>query len=257
MRKATLVIAVITLSLLSFGMLAYAIDLRDVTFNTKNAGKVKFSHNNHINQKAMANNCNACHDAIYSMKKKSHYTMADMDKGKSCGACHDAKKAFSVKDCVRCHQVKEVTFSVKSTGATRFSHNKHLAKSSNCAVCHPSLFSTSKSQRYTMSDMEKGKSCGACHNGTKAFSISKCAACHPTKNQIYSIKGAGNVTFSHANHTKHYNCSSCHTKVYSTAKAKAKVSMKAMESGSSCGACHNGKLAFSVKANCATCHKTK
>jgi len=31
--------------------------------------------------------------------------------------------------------------------------------------------------------------------------------------------------------------------------------MKAMESGKSCGACHDGKTAFSVKGDCAKCHK--
>jgi c(7)-type cytochrome triheme protein len=30
--------------------------------------------------------------------------------------------------------------------------------------------------------------------------------------------------------------------------------MKAMEQGKSCGACHNGKVAFSVKENCESCH---
>jgi c(7)-type cytochrome triheme protein len=33
----------------------------------------------------------------------------------------------------------------------------------------------------TMKDMEAGKGCGACHNGTKAFSVkdaASCAKCH-------------------------------------------------------------------------------
>ncbi len=33
----------------------------------------------------------------------------------------------------------------------------------------------------TMKDMEAGKNCGACHNGTKAFSVkdpANCAKCH-------------------------------------------------------------------------------
>jgi c(7)-type cytochrome triheme protein len=29
-----------------------------------------------------------------------------------------------------------------------------------------------------MKDMEAGKSCGACHNGTKAFAVKDCAKCH-------------------------------------------------------------------------------
>jgi c(7)-type cytochrome triheme protein len=31
--------------------------------------------------------------------------------------------------------------------------------------------------------------------------------------------------------------------------------MKEMQKDKSCGSCHNGKTAFSVKGNCATCHK--
>jgi c(7)-type cytochrome triheme protein len=31
--------------------------------------------------------------------------------------------------------------------------------------------------------------------------------------------------------------------------------MKDMEQGKSCGACHDGKGAFSVKGDCAKCHK--
>jgi c(7)-type cytochrome triheme protein len=30
--------------------------------------------------------------------------------------------------------------------------------------------------------------------------------------------------------------------------------MKQMEKGKSCGACHDGKKAFSVKGDCAKCH---
>jgi c(7)-type cytochrome triheme protein len=30
----------------------------------------------------------------------------------------------------------------------------------------------------TMKDMEAGKFCGACHNGTKAFAVKDCAKCH-------------------------------------------------------------------------------
>ena len=31
--------------------------------------------------------------------------------------------------------------------------------------------------------------------------------------------------------------------------------MKEMQKGKSCGACHNGKTAFSVKGDCTKCHK--
>ncbi|QEM67606.1 cytochrome c3 family protein [Geobacter sp. FeAm09] len=245
-----------TLAVLLCGMMAHAVDIRDITFTTNNAGKVLFSHRKHIQQKQMANNCKACHDTLYPFKKKASYTMADMEKGKSCGACHDGKGAFALKECARCHQVKEIAFAVKETGTTRFSHQKHLAANPDCTACHPALFAAGHNKRSTMAEMRQGRSCGACHNGKEAFGIDKCTSCHPVRDQRYAIKGAGNVTFSHATHTGHYQCGSCHTKLYGISRSKAKVSMKAMEKGRSCGACHNGKAAFSVKANCATCHKT-
>jgi c(7)-type cytochrome triheme protein len=250
----------ITLTILVSGMSAYAVDLKDVTFATDNAGKVVFSHKKHIQQKQVANNCKACHDTIYPFKKKATYTMADMDKGKSCGACH-GKSAFPLKQCARCHQVKEITFAVQATGPTRFSHQKHLASTPNCNACHPTLFAAGHNKHATMAEMKQGKSCGACHNGKAAFSVDKCASCHPTKDQKYAVKDAGNVTFSHSAHTRHFQCSSCHTKIYATARSKKRVTMEAMEKWKSCGACHNGTKttkatkAFTVAANCDRCHK--
>jgi c(7)-type cytochrome triheme protein len=49
-------------------------------------------------------------------------------------------------------------------------------------------------------------------------------------------------------------CQECHPKLYTNAKQHKKVSMKEMQKGKSCGACHNGKIAFSVKGDCGKCH---
>lgn len=245
----------ITLTILVSGMIAHALDLKDITFATKNAGKVVFSHKVHIRQKRMANNCRSCHDAIYPFKQKATYTMADMDKGKSCGACHDGKNAFALKECARCHQVKDITYAVKATGPTRFSHKKHLAVNPDCNACHPALFAAGHNKRSTMAEMKEGKSCGACHNGKAAFSIDKCTSCHPTRDQKYAVKSAGNVIFSHSAHTGRYQCENCHTRIYATARSKTRVTMKAMEKGKSCGACHNGSTTFTVAGDCDKCHK--
>jgi len=245
----------IILTFLVSGMIAQAVDLKDITFATENAGKVVFSHKNHIRQKQMANNCKACHDTIYPFKQKATYTMADMDKGKSCGACHNGKDAFALKDCARCHQVKEITYAVKDTGATRFSHRKHLAANPDCNACHPALFAAGHNKRATMAEMQQGKSCGACHNGKTAFSIDKCASCHPARDQKFAVKGAGNVIFSHADHANHFQCGSCHSKLYATGRSKTRVTMSAMEKGKSCGACHNSAKVFTVAGNCDRCHK--
>jgi len=63
----------------------------------------------------------------------------------------------------------------------------------------------------------------------------------------------GNVVFSHEMHVSGagQKCTSCHDKLYTNAKQHKKATMKEMQKGKSCGACHNGKTAFSVKADCA------
>jgi c(7)-type cytochrome triheme protein len=106
-----------------------------------------------------------------------------------------------------------------------------------------------------MKSMEKGKSCGACHNGKKAFPLASCTKCHPVKELTFVDKDAGNVTFSHTSHLGMYKCGDRHTKLFAPTMNKVKVSMKEMEEGKSCGACHDGNSAFTVKENCATCHK--
>lgn len=67
----------------------------------------------------------------------------------------------------------------------------------------------------------------------------------------------GATTFSHEVHVEAagLQCQQCHPKLYTNAKQHKAVTMKAMEQGKSCGACHNGKMAFSVKKNCESCHK--
>lgn len=74
-----------------------------------------------------------------------------------------------------------------------------------------------------------------------------------------TLKGgkAGDVLFSHDLHvdTVGLGCKECHTKLYLDTKKHKKVTMKQMGMGKSCGACHNGKKAFSVKGDCGKCHK--
>lgn len=246
----------ILLMFMLFQSTAFAVNVRDAVYNTKNAGKVVFKHNDHINKKGMANNCRACHDAIFDLKKKTTVSMADMEKGRSCGACHDGKKAFTLKECARCHQTKEIVYKVKETGPTKFSHKSHLAKSADCGLCHPSLFAAGSNKHFSMKDMEKGRSCGACHNGKKAFGVNNCAKCHPVKEITFKVKETGPTNFSHKVHLKVPDCAKCHPKLYSPNQKNARVGMTAMEKGKSCGACHNAKQAFAL-TECSGCHPTK
>ncbi|BCS54396.1 cytochrome c3 family protein [Geobacter sp. SVR] len=252
---------ILTLSLLlAIGCLSSpgtALEIKDVTFTTENAGKVVFKHSSHMkkkNDKSPNVSCRSCHNE--NMKKNVRYTMADMEQGRSCGQCHNGKQAFALEQCTGCHKVKDVTIKVKETGPVIFRHSVHLKKQ-ECSSCHNALFKTSGNPKVSMVEMEQGKSCGACHNGKKAFSISSCIGCHPVRDVVFTIKDAGQTTFSHASHIKMYGCSNCHTRYYPLGRTKAKVTMVEMEAGKSCGACHDGKIAFTVKENCATCHKVK
>lgn len=241
---------------LSFQSVASAVTVRDAVYTTKHAGKVVFKHDDHLHMKETNNNCRACHDALFDLKKKKKYTMVDMDKGRSCGACHTGKKAFALKECVRCHRTKEIVYKVAATGPTSFSHTSHLVSSPDCRVCHPAPFAAGSNKKFTMAAMEKGQSCGACHNGTKAFGLRSCTACHPVKEVTYTVKETGPTHFSHKTHINGLSCSSCHPKLYFPNQKNRRVGMAAMEKGKSCGACHNSKQAFPVK-ECSKCHPTR
>lgn len=67
----------------------------------------------------------------------------------------------------------------------------------------------------------------------------------------------GDVLFSHENHVSAsgQKCTSCHDKLYTNSKKHKKNTMKEMQKAKSCGSCHNGTSAFSVKGDCAKCHK--
>jgi c(7)-type cytochrome triheme protein len=70
-----------------------------------------------------------------------------------------------------------------------FNHEKHVVgKKLKCTKCHTKIFqmkagrTAKKKGKLTMAAMRKGQFCGACHNGTKAFSVKEedknCARCH-------------------------------------------------------------------------------
>lgn len=74
-----------------------------------------------------------------------------------------------------------------------------------------------------------------------------------------TLKGGkgGKVVFSHDTHVSHLGltCKECHPGLYLTTDKHKTVAMKQMRQGKSCGACHNGAKAFSVKGQCVKCHK--
>jgi c(7)-type cytochrome triheme protein len=101
--KKLLVIALVVVVALVLSVPAFAVGPgKSVEFAGGSAGKVVFSGDAH--KKAGA--CNACHPAIFKMAKGAGagQTMKDMEAGKGCGTCHNGTKAFSSKDCAKCHK---------------------------------------------------------------------------------------------------------------------------------------------------------
>ena len=250
-RSALIILAAITVG--SSG--ASALELKDVTYNTDGGGKVIFSHKVHMKKKTEKSpnvSCKTCHATPRETRTK--FTMAQMEQGKSCGKCHNGQKAFSVSNCTACHKVKNITYQVKQTGPVLFSHTKHL-KEMQCNSCHNALYKTGPNKQFSMAEMEKGKSCGACHDAKEAFAVSECDKCHPVREIKFEVSGIGEARFSHDAHLSMYRCGDCHAGTFPTKRGSKPVSMSDMKKSKSCGACHDGKAAFSVNGNCDSCHR--
>ena len=249
-------IIALTMAAFACGALpATAIELKDITYRTENAGKVVFSHQSHLGKKkttGAAFDCGACHDGTGERNRG----MAAMERGKACGACHNGTRAFAIARCTSCHKVRDIVFRVKETGPVAFSHSRHL-KAMQCGACHNGIYRTGGSGRVSMAQMQQGKSCGACHNGARAFALEACTRCHPARDRAYRIASGGVVTFSHPVHMQLFRCGDCHSSLYKPGRGNGTATMGDMRKGVSCGACHDGTTAFSVRANCAQCHKVQ
>lgn len=244
-----------------------ASETKDIVFTFKNADKVVFSHDYHLKLGNVNGNCRMCHNAIFDIRKKQHYTMQQMEKTKGCGACHSGVKAFSVADeksCVRCHKGKpqDVVFKAKGIQDAVFSHTLHIAKAGGkCKSCHNGKTIIPGLNTITMAQMEKGQKCGVCHNGKGAFTAAaNCGKCHKgmdPKEITFAIpsKKATPAVFSHKLHLgMDYKCSVCHTRYFPFKSGSLQLTMADMESGKGCGACHNDKDAFTVAGECIKCH---
>ena len=175
-------IIVVLVLLLATPSALYARWIKDiVALQTKDFGVVNFSHANHL--EAVGKNCQTCHNDIYHIvvKNNPEFTMGDMEAGKACGSCHNGDKAFSVKgDCATCHNNGDIEFETDA-GKAKFSHDVHTGMF-GCDACHPSPFNAKKgSNTASMEQMEKGASCGSCHDGSTAFGVKDdkhCESCH-------------------------------------------------------------------------------
>ena len=75
----------------------------------------------------------------------------------------------------------EVVFHPDGAAPVTFSHEFHVIKKQfRCSQCHNAIFMPDVAVfKTSMSEMMKGRSCGTCHNGQKAFDVkNNCQRCH-------------------------------------------------------------------------------
>lgn len=236
----------------------------NITYIQRGAGDAVFSHKRHA---ATGLVCGSCHPTLFKMERTHGVmTMAGMESGKFCGHCHNGKGAFKTSDCGRCHRGGAsgggmIAFEGGGFGQVLFSHEKHLAKGLECKNCHATLFGYGRSAtKVTMDGMRAGRSCGGCHNGSKAFSSEQCDRCHKGGKKdggiiAYEGGGGGKVMFSHEMHiAMGLDCKGCHTALFGYRKNSTNNSMDSINGGKSCGGCHDGKKAFAAD-KCDGCHQ--
>jgi len=148
--------------------------------------------------------------------------------------------------------VFELKINAKNVGTVTFDHSKHAF---DCGQCHPKVFKKKNNGNHTtMKAMEKGRSCGACHNGKRAFTVAEnCTTCH-AGDIVFKNADAGNVTFPHSTHIEMFGCDECHPDLFKARHGANQMTMEEMENGAYCGACHDGSTAFGVADDCESCH---
>ncbi|MFO7567108.1 MAG: cytochrome c3 family protein [Enhygromyxa sp.] len=89
------------------------------------------------------------------------------------------RPALSMPDAVRIPIVEPRPDGARPDAAL-FRHGRHDQFS--CAACHPGLFPKWRAG-FTHRDMNEGRFCGACHDGTAGFDLREadCKSCHVPK----------------------------------------------------------------------------
>jgi len=131
-----------------------------------------------------------------------------------------------------------------------------------CFKCHSYQKFSAAPQKGVFSHrihMNTGYHCNQCHNfeGHKRIAINRnlCGNCHNIK--VISFKKTGMpLRFNHESHSKMFSCKECHPKIFLMKAGTAHVTMRDIDKGAYCGACHNGQTAF-LSSECNRCHEMK
>ncbi len=173
-------------------------------------------------------------------------------------------------------KVDEEEIELIKTGKTKcsFSHQIHTTWIT-CRSCHTAIFKMTTGEAISMDD------CATCHEKI-AFPIKgECGRCHPAmkkkapkeppkekllegdikmaraKSSDANLSGIPPATFPHLPHRVNYRCYACHNTIFPMKEeTKKPITMVEINTGKSCGVCHNGKIAFGGDdlGSCSRCH---
>jgi len=138
-------------------------------------------------------------------------------------------EAMGSLPCFKCHSFQKFAAAPKK-GV--FAHQLHTNTGFHCNQCHDF-----KGHQHVTIDRNI---CGNCH-GIKVITFNKTSV--PSK-------------FNHEAHAKKAGCRDCHPGVFLMKAGTASITMKDIDKGAYCGACHNGKKAF-ASSECTKCHELK
>ncbi len=130
-----------------------------------------------------------------------------------------------------------------------------------CFGCHSyEKFTTIEKGMFShQQHIDSGYHCNQCHDvkGHKLMIINKnvCNTCHNLK-KITLKKTVLPSNFDHEIHSSLFSCKDCHPKLFLMKIGSSTVTMNDIYKGEYCGACHNGKKAFS-SSECSKCHNVK
>jgi c(7)-type cytochrome triheme protein len=167
-----------------------------------------------------------------------------------------------------------------------FPHSSHTAWV-DCQQCHARIFPY-RGAELRMGDIFAGKYCGECHGKVSFPTMTGCERCHtrlkmPPNRAKPELIGtitlarakdttradgtiAGNAAgvrtddfpaarFPHWVHRIRFQCKSCHMELFEPRAGANRITMKDIGAGKSCGACHNGQIAFPATFGyCERCH---
>ena len=141
----------------------------------------KFDHSRHSRV-----GCATCHKS--SQRGVGFSISSGANAHATCFQCHTSSAPMTMSSCNVCHQQGRIVRTPETARSYRanFSHTAHVKAGLNCASCH-SIRGGSTGQQVSKPVMSMhfppaGKaSCGACHNGSRAFGandFANCKRCH-------------------------------------------------------------------------------